>query len=271
MDIGRIGIGTYSLYWEGSERNPDRLSIAGSIERAAELGCDVFQICDDPRIEECDAAGLAALRERAESLGVALELGTRTIVPAHLVRYLSIAATLGAPLLRSMIQRQEVADGGIDQAVEALRETLPRLEATGITLALETYEQVPTADLIEVVRRLDSPLVGICLDPGNCVSALEHPDDVIDAVAPHCANLHVKDFRFERAEGWVGFSFSGCRMGEGLLDLDHELGTVYREGRAPSAIVEHWLTWQGDAETTIATERAWTEATLAAIRERIGA
>ncbi|MBK0332890.1 sugar phosphate isomerase/epimerase [Brachybacterium sp. MASK1Z-5] len=262
-----IGIGSYALFWEGSDRNPDRLSIADMIDRAAQLACDVFQICDDPRIEDADADELAALRERAEHHGLRLELGTRTIDPDHLARYLAIARALDARVLRSMIQTHEVA-GGIEQAITALRATLPLLESAGIALALETYEQLPTEDLLRIVRSLDSPLVGVCLDPGNCVSALEHPDDVIDAAAPFTLDLHVKDFRFARQEGWVGFTFSGARMGEGLLDLDHELDAVYRGGRRPAAIAEHWLPWQGDAASTITLERDWTEATLAALRAR---
>lgn len=265
----KIGIGTYSLFWEFEGRNPDPLDIPGMVDRAARLGCEVFQICDDPRLEDLDAA---QLRERAELLGVELELGTRTIDPAHLRRHIDLAGALGARTLRSMIQAQEIEDGPA-AAVTALRAVLPRLEEAGVTLALETYEQVPTSTLLAVVEELDSPHVGICLDPANCVSALEHPKDVVEACAPRTANLHVKDFAFARQEGWVGFTYSGAPLGEGLLDLDHELGAVYGGTRAPSAaphtpsaIVEHWLPWQGDLATTLETERAWTDRTLAALR-----
>src|SRR5699024_6149446 len=136
------------------------------------------------------------------------------------------------------------------------------------------YEQVTTSTLLGIVEELDSPHVGICLDPANCVSALEHPKDVVEACAPRTVNLHVKDFAFARQEGWVGFTYSGAPLGEGLLDLDHELRHVYSgdrsapaAGRAPSAIVEHWLPWQGDLATTLETERAWTDRTLAALRD----
>ena len=268
----KIGIGTYSLFWEFEGRNPDPLDIPGMVDRAARLGCEVFQICDDPRLEDLDAAQLRELRERAELLGVELELGTRTIDPAHLRRHIDLAGALGARTLRSMIQAQEIEDGPA-AAVTALRAVLPRLEEAGVTLALETYEQVPTSTLLAVVEELDSPHVGICLDPANCVSALEHPKDVVEACAPRTANLHVKDFAFARQEGWVGFTYSGAPLGEGLLDLDHELGAVYGGTRAPSAaphtpsaIVEHWLPWQGDLATTLETERAWTDRTLAALR-----
>ena len=269
----KIGIGSYSLFWEFESRNPSPLDIPGMIDRAAQLGCDVFQICDDPRIEQLDPAGLHDLRERAELLGIELELGTRTIGREHLGRYVEIAEALGARTLRSMVQSQEI-EGGPAAAVAELRATLPRLESAGITLALETYEQVPTRTLLGLVEELDSPHVGICLDPANCVSALEHPKDVVEACAPRTVNLHVKDFAFARQEGWVGFTYSGAPLGEGLLDLDHELRHVYSGDqaasvgdRAPSAIVEHWLPWQGDLDTTVETERAWTDRTLAALRD----
>lgn len=263
----KIGIGTYSLFWEMPDRNPEPLSIAGMIDRASQLGCEVFQICDDPRIVDHDVAGLRELRERAELLGLTLELGTRTIGRDHLARHLDIAEALGARTLRSMIQTQEI-DTGPEAAAAELRATLPHLERTGITLALETYEQLPTATLLQIISAIDSPHIGICLDPANCVSALEHPKDVVDACAPRTVNLHVKDFAFARQEGWVGFTYSGAPLGDGLLDLDHELTAVYN-GRhsenAPSAIVEHWLPWQGDLRTTVATERAWTDRTLDAL------
>lgn len=266
----KIGIGTYSLFWELPDRNPDPLGIGEMVDRAAALGCEVFQICDDPRIEEFPATALMELRERAELLGIELELGTRTIGRMHLARYLDIAEALGARTLRSMVQSAEIADGTA-ATISELQATLPRLEQTGITLALETYEQVPTPVLLDVITQLDTPVVGVCLDPANCVSALEHPKQVVESCAAHTANVHVKDFAFTRREGWVGFTYTGAPLGDGLLDLDHELRAVYDSGGAPrhrpNAIVEHWLPWQGDLTTTVATERDWTQRTLAALRD----
>lgn len=260
-----IGVGTYSLLWEWHELNPRPLALPALLDRAAELECDVFQICDYPLIEQLTTSELRSLREQAAASKLRLELGTRGIDPAHLGHYLDIADSLGVTLLRSMIHTEEISVGP-HQAIDTLRGFLPRLESSGITLALETYEQVSTATLVSVVEALDSPHVGICLDPANCVSALEHPATVIDTTATHVKNLHVKDFRFDRQQGWIGFTLQGARIGEGLLGLEHELNTVYQEGRSPSAIVEHWLPWQGNLDKTLSIERDWTAATLAALR-----
>ncbi|MGM1029318.1 MAG: sugar phosphate isomerase/epimerase family protein [Actinomycetota bacterium] len=258
-----IGIGSYALFWEWHD-HPDPLTIQAMVDRAASLGCTVFEICDDPRIETLSPSQLDALRERARALGLRLQVGTRGIAPEHLARYIAIAAALDARVLRSMVLRDD-ADRGVEHVVATLRDSLPRLRSADVRLALETYEQVPTAILVAAVQAIDSPLVGICLDPANCIAALERPADVIDAAAPYALDLHVKDFAFARQDGWVGFTLTGARMGEGQLDLEHELRAVYADGRSPAAIVEHWLPWQGDSATTVALERAWTEATLAAL------
>lgn len=262
-----IGIGSYALFWEVHD-HPQPLRVEAMIDRAAELDCRVFEICDDPRIEAYDDAGLAALRQRAEQSGVRLQLGTRGIAVEHLARYTKLASALGATVRRSMVERSD-ADRGIDHIVALLRTSLPALQTAGITLALETYEQIPTSTLINAIEQLDSPHVGICLDPANVVAALELPNDVIDAAAKHTVDLHVKDFAFARQEGWVGFVCSGARMGDGQLDLQRELRAVYADGRAPAAIVEHWLPWQGDSASTVSLERDWTSATIAALRASV--
>src|SRR5690625_6114930 len=93
-----------------------------------------------------------------------------------------------------MIQSQEIPTGA-PAALSELRRTLPRLESTGITLALETYEQVPTPVLLEVITALDSPFVGVCLDPANCVSALEHPKQVVESCASHRSEEHTSELQ----------------------------------------------------------------------------
>ncbi|WP_413317339.1 TIM barrel protein [Agrococcus sp. 1P02AA] len=260
----KIGIGSYALFWEWHD-HPRPLSIEAMVDRARDLGCDVFEICDDPRIEAYDADALAALRDRAEAAGIALQLGTRGIAPAHLAAHLDIARALGARVLRSMVQQGD-AERGAAHIVDLLAQSTAALEAADVTLALETYEQIPTPLLLAAIEAVDSDRIGICLDPANVVAALELPNDVIDAAASRTVDLHVKDFAFARQEGWVGFTYSGARMGEGQLDLARELAAVYADGRSPAAIVEHWLPWQGDSATTVAMERDWTDATLAALR-----
>lgn len=263
----RIGIGTYALFWEWNERNPDPISIEGMVDRAAELQCDVFQICDDPRLDSYDDEALRKLAGHASKRNVELELGTRGTSPEHLREFIHKAQLLNAHTLRSMVQAPEVA-AGVHSVVANLQSQVSELERADVTLALETYEQVSTKQLVKIVRGVDSSRIGICLDPANCVSALEYPNDVIEMTSELVTNLHVKDFAFSRNAGWVGFLYAGAEIGQGMLDLDRELKAVYADGRSPAAIVEHWVPWQGDIDTTVEVERRWTHATLTALRAR---
>ena len=158
-----------------------------------------------------------------------------------------------------------------DEAVASLAAAMPSYESAGVTLGLETYEQVPTASLVDTVHRVSSPALGICLDPANCIAALETPTSVIDRTAPYVKNLHVKDFTFRRRPGWVGFELVGAPLGTGQLDYRHLMDATRPAEHGVTRVVEHWLPWQDDAAdpvaATLALERRWTRANLDYLKE----
>ena len=260
-----IGLSTYAFFWQLSAAAPQPLTLSDVLRRTRELGVDLLQICDYPAIEGWDDDAVLAVRREADDLGIELELGTRGIRPAHLRRYLHLAGLLRAPLVRSMVNTADDRPSA-DEAAAALAEVMPEFEAAGVTVALETYEQQSSTALVALVERVDSPRLGICLDPANTVAGLELPRDVVERVAPHVVNLHVKDFAFSRRDGWVGFTLAGVPLGEGLLDYDHLIDTVDARSRGLSQIIEHWLPWQGDYETTARLENEWNDRNLDYLR-----
>ncbi|MGB7754946.1 MAG: TIM barrel protein [Salinisphaera sp.] len=260
-----IGLSTYAFIWRGSQRMASPMTLVDMMDETVALGGGVFQICDYPAIAAYSDTELDNLADHAAQRNLTLELGTRGIGPTKLARYLDIAARLDVRVLRSMFNDAETRPSP-DQAEAWLRAFIPRLERQDVTLALETYEQVPVDTLVATVAALDSPYVGICLDPGNCVAALEMPTSVIERTAPYVKNLHIKDFKFTRADGWVGFRLLGCPLGEGLLDLDDMLARVAPGERHISCIVEHWLDWQDNTGTTAAVEAAWTRHSMDILR-----
>jgi sugar phosphate isomerase/epimerase len=236
------------------------------LRRTRELDVDLFQICDYAPLLAFSPAELRALRRTADDLGIRLELGTKGVAVEHLATFLQLAGVLGATLVRSMV----TALGSRPTTAEAetvLRTALPAYEAAGVTLALETYEQIPSTELVSLVETIGSEQLGICLDPANTVAGLENPRDVVERCAPYTKNLHVKDFAFARQDGWVGFTLAGAPLGTGLLDYDHEQRTVDPDVRGINRIVEHWLPWQGSFEATAARENDWTLASLTRMKE----
>lgn len=263
--IMAIGLSTYAFTCRASARMHAPFTLNDMLDETADLGGDVFQICDYPPIEDYTPSALAALAAQANESGIVLELGTRGLGFDKLNRYLDIAEALDVSLLRSMFNDAEMQPT-TEQAKRHLQDIAPRLERQGVTLALETYEQVPLDSLMAAIEAVDHPRIGVCLDPANCVAALELPDRVIERTADRVVNLHVKDFEFTRADGWVGFRLIGCPLGEGLLPLGAMLERVAPRQRGINLIVEHWLDWQGEAERTAKIEAAWTRHSMNILR-----
>ncbi|MDX5630015.1 MULTISPECIES: TIM barrel protein [unclassified Brenneria] len=256
-----IGLSTYAFFWRASSRVPTPLGLEAMLEQTAEAGASVFQICDYAALETLSAPELEHLRQRAVDQGVQLELGTRGLATEHLSRYLAMARALDVRFVRTMFN-SAAHKPTQEEALALLRRVLPEFETLDVRLGLETYEQVKTRDVLAVVDAIDSPALGICLDPGNCVAALEYPREVIDMAASRVVNLHIKDFAFARQEGWVGFTYSGCLLGNGLLDYDYLQQAVRPNENNINQIVEHWLPWQSNAEETCRLEEVWTRHSL---------
>jgi len=260
-----IGLGTYAFFWQHSDRVDNPLSLIGALEATRALEVDLFQICDYAPLDEMSEAEVRGTARAARELGVRIQLGTKGIAPDHLTRYLRLADVFDARLVRSMVSGPDSRPSPAD-ARSWLRAVAPAFEAAGVTLALETYEQAATDELVTMITAVGSPALGICLDPANVVARLENPRACVEAAASLTRNVHVKDFAFARQPGWVGFTYSGAAMGTGLHDYPHLLSTVRPRERGIDEIVEHWLPWQGDAETTIRSERDWTRTTLEYLR-----
>lgn len=262
-----IGLSTYAFFWRISDRVELPLTLHDMLEQTRESGCTVLQICDYQPLETMSAAELSAVARSAKDFDVRLELGTRGIAVDHLRRYLDFAEQLDVTLVRSMVNTTEHRPTD-DEAIDLLAQAAPGYAERGVALALETYEQVPSARLVAIVEAVGSESVGICLDPANCVAGLELPVDVVARSAPYVKNWHVKDFAFTRQAGWVGFTLAGCPLGQGLLDYDGVAAAIQPAGNDINQIVEHWLPWQGDADTTCALESQWTEHNVNYLRSR---
>jgi 3-oxoisoapionate decarboxylase len=260
-----IGLGTYAYFWQHSSEVPQPLGLIDAFEDTVRFGVGLFQICDYAPLEEMPDAGIAESATAARRLGLTIQLGTKGLDTARLTRYLGFADTFESTLVRTMINGPD-SQPDLSTARELLRRVLPSYEAAGVTLVLETYEQLSTADLVALIEDIGSPALGVCLDPANVVARMERPGDCVERTAKYVRNVHAKDFAFSRRSGWVGFTLAGAAMGTGLHDYPHLLRTVRPRERGIDEVVEHWLPWQGDPATTVRTEREWTRAAIEYLR-----
>lgn len=277
----QLGISSYTYAWAIGVPGypPERpLTATGLLDRAAELGVHLVQVADNLPLDRLPDSQLETFERRAADLGVNIEVGTRGIHPDHLRTYLRLAERLRSPILRVVVDTadHQPTEG---EVVETIQGLLPEFEQAGVCLAIENHDRFPAKTLARIIRRMDSPYVGICLDTVNSFGALEGPEVVVEALGPWVVNLHVKDFVVQRASHKMGFTVEGRPAGQGQLNVPWLLQALQEQtqGRCgsgpvhvePNAILELWTPPEQALADTMAKEEAWAVASAAYLRRFI--
>ena len=268
----KLGISSYTFPWAIGVPGyppPQPLRPLGLLQKAADLGVRVLQVCDNLPLDRLSATELNTFQKRADDLGVSIEVGTRGVHPQHLLAYLRLAERLYSPIVR-IVTDVGAHRPGDDELVCLLSGVLPAFAQAGITLAIENHGRHSAAQLLAILERLANPYAGICLDTSNSFGALELPQTVVEVLAPWTVNLHIKDFTIHRLSHQFGYIIEGCPAGRGQLDIPRLLQRLRQEGRDCNAIVELWTLPEETVAATIAKQEAWAVESIAYLRRFIG-
>jgi sugar phosphate isomerase/epimerase len=256
----RTGIGSWTYGWsigvKGYPPPANPLTALDLLSRARDFGIGLVQIADNLPLDRLPESELAELKRRAAEWNIELEIGTTGVEPEHLLRFLKLAQYLGARLVRSLLSDTH-SRADLPQASAWLREVLPAFEDANVCLALENYERYTSRELAGLVHEIDSPCLGVCLDTVNSLGAMETPAMVVGELAPFVRSLHVKDFQIVRVESRMGYSVTGCAVGDGMLNIGWLLDELRAVGSTPNMIIELWTPYCGSVEKTIALEQEW--------------
>ena len=201
----KLSCAAYSFRKELSGDSPT-LSLMDFIDFCAAQGLDATELTSY-YFRRTDAEYLHALKRHAYVNGLAIS-GTpigndfckadpleRRKEIAHVKRWIDHVALLGSQTIRVFGGR---AAKGVDEAsakalaVEGLREAAAYAGERGVLLALENHGGITrtAADVIELVRAVDSPWLGINLDTGNFHT--EDPYRDLEEAAPYAISVQVK-------------------------------------------------------------------------------
>ena len=156
-----------------------------------------------------------------------------------------------------------------DDVVDILKTIVPEFERAEVCLAIENHDRFKAKTLAEIVKRVGSAYVGICLDTVNSFGALEGPEVVLEALGPLVVNLHVKDFTIFRASHLMGFTVEGRPAGQGKLNVPWLLEELAGLSLDPNAILELWTPPKETLDATIAKEDTWAVESLGYLRTLI--
>jgi 3-oxoisoapionate decarboxylase len=260
----RLGISSYTYTWAiGVPGHPPAqpLTIGELLDRAQTLGVEVVQLCENLSLARLPPKEREAVAQRAREAGLRLELGTRGLDLANLQEHLQLACQLSAPFVRLVIDTPG-DEPTPAEVVQRLRPLAGEFRRAGVRLALENHDRFPVSVLAGLLESLGSDWTGICLDTVNSFGALEGPAVVVDALAAHTCNLHIKDFTISRVPSQMGFVVAGCPAGQGQLDVPGLFRRFHERQPALSAILELWTPWGPTLEDTLQREAAWAEASI---------
>ena len=227
----RLGVCTYSynLHWKAAREGNPRARFKDPIEfleYCHQLGAGGIQVAIGPR----EAGYLPRLRARAEALGMYLEgessLPKEESDAARFDTEIRAAKEAGAEVVRTAMlggRRYETFDSAeafqrfAVASWKSLTLAEPVVRKHRLRLAIENHKDRRAAELRDLLKRISSEYVGVCLDTGNNIALLEEPMAVVEALAPFAFSTHLKDMAVQEYED--GFLLSEAPLGDGFLDL----------------------------------------------------
>ena len=170
-----------------------------------------------------------ALRTQLDADGLFAELSipARTLETEEAFNHAaSVAHALGASRLRVALlsgRRYESfpTAAAWEEFARRWRRTLhqikPAVERQRLQLGIENHKDWTAGELAGLLKELDSPWFGACVDFGNNVAFLEDPIEVVSTLAPFAVTTHLKDMAVRRYDR--GFELSEVPLGSGILPL----------------------------------------------------
>ncbi len=183
-----------------------------------------------------DEAHLKRVRAHAEQLGIAIEIGMRSVCPMssmfdakqgtaqeQLRRMIRAARTVGSPIVRCVLGSMEDRRTGIDRHIEAtagvLRSMRSEVLDAGLRIAIENHAgDMQARELKGLIEEAGKDFVGACLDSGNPLWTIEDPHLTLETLAPYVVTSHVRDSAVWRSER--GAAVAWTRMGDGNIGID---------------------------------------------------
>ncbi len=230
----RLGLDAFSLRSQG-------LPPAAILDFCAARGIGLVHFSEPRLLGRLDRESLTGLRAQADGLGIQLEVGMLSICPgatifnadagtaeAQLTAMFEVAQVLGSPIVRCVVGsfRDRTAPGRIEariaEAVAVLRNVRTRAIDAGIKIAVENHAgDLQARELAGLVEDAGTDVVGVCLDAGNALWAMEDPHLALEILAPYVLTSHTRDSALRRTA--EGAEVAWTRMGEGNVRIGEYL------------------------------------------------
>ncbi len=183
-----------------------------------------------------DPQNLRSVREHAGQLGLAVEIGMRSICPSskmfekgqgtapeQLTRMIDAAHIVGSPIVRAVLGSADDRHPGpieahIADTIQVLRSVRSKAQDNQIKIAIENHAgDMQARELKMLVEEAGPEFVGVCLDSGNPLWTIEDPHLTLETLHPYVLTSHLRD-----SAVWTtpeGAAVTWVQMGRGNVDI----------------------------------------------------
>jgi sugar phosphate isomerase/epimerase len=243
----RFGVDLFSINRQG-------WSASQMLEWAAKWKINVVHFSEIGHLGGLEPDNLRRVRAQADSLGLELEVGMRSICPsstsfdaaqgtaeAQLGRMVDVAKSLRSPIVRCFLgtsaDRRSAGgiDARIDDMVKVLKNSRSRVMDAGVKVAIENHAgDMQARELKRLVESSGPEFVGVTIDSGNPVWTIEDPHLTLETLAPYVLTSHIRD-----SAVWMtpqGIAAQWTRVGEGTIGIGDYIRTYVQKcpGKAVS-------------------------------------
>ena len=225
----KLGYDTYSIRawnWKAPQH----------LEFAAAQKLDAIQISSLSDFESLEATYLHKIRDQARAANILIDAGTGCICPsarayrskedpsAHLRRALEAASHVGARTLRCYLgdsadrYDETPIEKHMEDTIRVFRGAKSAAEATGVKIALENHSgDLQAWEARTIVEEAGVSYTGACLDTGNPIWCVEHPEVTMEVLGPVTVTTHVRDTAlFAHSRGCAAH---WTALGDGSVDF----------------------------------------------------
>lgn len=216
------------------------------IQYAAEQKLDALLMNGLHYFESREESHLKKVRELADASGIRLYIGAGGIsegaksfkgqygTPVEtLIEGIRVATLLGAPTVNCRIGNidDRFTEGSIRarlaEAASALKANKTRAADAGVKFAFENHAgDTRSEEILDLIDDVGVESLGVMLDPGNAVWAMEDPMEQLQKLGDHVICNSVRDYMVWDAP--EGATFQWTAIGEGLMDVPAYL-KLFRE------------------------------------------
>ncbi len=179
---------------------------------------------------------LKKVKAKADEHGIQIELGMRSICPTskffdpkqgtaerQLLKMVRAARIAGSQIVRCFLGMAADRETGeidkhIENTVKVLKAVRSPVRDAGLMIAVENHGgDMQARELKTLVEAAGKDFVGVCLDSGNPLWAIEDPHLTLETLAPYVLTSHVRDTVLWRTP--EGAAVQWTRMGDGNIDI----------------------------------------------------